>query len=165
MKTTITSRELLAMAGIATEEKASIPPEHRHLLITSVLKFVPALKLREVLGANGVVSSRDVLAWQQATREWLGLPPAGRGKTSADYRQAIQAWLQTNGNPTLEEIDAGWLPAHRREEKSLPSPILSSRYQKMLEEFRRQVARLTAAKDDDEVRLLLAHYINRPLED
>ena len=161
MNTTITSRELLAEVGVLIEEIPEIPLCYRPLLITSVITFVSAKKFQQALNNRGnEVSSRDVLEWQCATREWLGLPKAGRGKPTDAYRNKVKKWLRENGNPTLEEIDAGWVPAHRREVHALPLPIFlwvsGNR-----EAISGELASLNAARDDEEIRLLLSHYLNQ----
>ena len=91
------------------------PPALRHLLITAALSCVSAPKLAEFLTNNDwAVCKRTVTTWLRGTREWLGLPPIGRGKPSRKYRQQLEAWNQRNGHPTPEEIDSGWIPQHRR---------------------------------------------------
>ena len=162
MKPSITSRELLAEVGASTEEEPEFPPCYRHLLITSVITFVSAKKLQNAMNNRGDdVSLRDVLEWQRAMREWLGLPEAGRGKPSDEYRNDVKMWLQQNGNPSLEEIDAGWIPAHRREIYARQLPKLSPKYQKIMDEHRVQVAKLKATTDDEEVRFLMSRFLNR----
>ncbi len=160
MEKKITSRELLADVGASVEDKPEIPPCYRHLLITSVITFVSARKLQTALNNRGhAVSFRDVLGWQNATREWLGLPEVGRGKPSDDYRNVVKMWLQDHGNPTLDDIDAGWVPTDKRENNSVKSSQLSPKHRHMMEEFRMEMAGLNAAKDDEETRLLLAKYL------
>ena len=162
MKPSITSRELLAQVGASAEEEPEFPPCYRHLLITSVITFVSAKKLRKALNDQGYdVSLRDVLEWQRAMREWLGLPEAGRGKPSDEYRNEVKKWLRENGSPSLEEIDAGWIPAHRREIYAGQLPKLSPKYQKIMDEHRVQVAKLKATTDDEEVRFLISRFLNR----
>lgn len=162
MSKSITSRELLAEVGVSIEDKPEIPLCYRPLLITSVITFVSAKKFQKALNDRGnEVSSRDVLEWQCATREWLGLPKAGRGKPTDAYRNKIKKWLQENGNPTLEEIDAGWMPAHRREDHALQIPNFFSRSQEIVRRFRVELASLNAAKNDEEIRLLLSRYLNQ----
>lgn len=162
MKSPLTSRDLLASADVPITEKPEIPAEYLPLLITSVINFVSARKFREALeNAGDTLSLRDINAWQHATRAWLGLPEVGRGKPSADNRNAVKQWLHENGNPTLEEIDAGWIPAHRRENQTIRLPASSPRYQRIIEEFRAQKTSLNAAKNDEEVRLLLSQYLDR----
>lgn len=161
MKPSITSRELLAQVGASTEEEPEFPPCYRHLLITSVITFVSANKLRKALNDQGDdVSLRDVLEWQRAMREWLGLPEAGRGKPSDEYRDEVKKWLQENGSPSLEEIDAGWIPVHRREKNSKQLPKLSPRYQQIIDEHRVQVAKLNATTDNEEVWFLMSRFLN-----
>lgn len=146
MNLTFTSRELLAEVGVSMEKKPDIPLCYRPLLITSVIMFVPARKLQKAFNDRGeVVSYKDVLEWQRATREWLGLPEASRGKPSDECKDAVKRWLQLNGNPTPEEIDAGWLPVHLRVEKAVNTRNLSPRYKSMFENFRNQVDRLKNA--------------------
>lgn len=162
MKPSITSRELLAEVGVSIEDIPEIPLCYRPLLITSVITFVSAKKFQKALTSRGVeLSSRDVLEWQYATREWLGLPKAGRGKPSDEYRNEVKKWLQDNGNPTLEEIDAGWVPAHRREDYALQLTKFFARCQEIVRRFRVELASLNAAKNDDEIRLLLSRYLNQ----
>jgi hypothetical protein len=162
MKSSITSRELLTEVGASTEEEPEFPPCYRHLLITSVITFVSARKFQQALNKRGDdVSLRDVLEWQRAMREWLGLPEAGRGKPSDEYRNEVRTWLHENGNPTPEQIDAGWVPAHRRDNKAWQLPKLSPKYQQMMDEHRVQVAKLNATTDDDEVRFLMSRFLNR----
>ncbi len=162
MNTTITSRELLAEVGVSIEEIPEIPLCYRPLLITSVITFVSAKKLQKALNNRGnEVSSRDVLDWQCATREWLGLPKAGRGKPTDAYRNKVKEWLQENGNPTLEGIDAGWVPAHRREDHPLQLQKSSPKCQEIMRQFRVELASLNAARDDAELRLLLSQYLNQ----
>lgn len=162
MKPSITSRELLAEVGASTEEEPEFPPCYRHLLITSVITFVSAKKLQRALNNRGDdVSLRDVLEWQRAMREWLGLPEAGRGKPTDAYQNKVKKWLQENGNPTLDEIDAGWVPAHRREDHPLQLPKSSPRCQEIMRRFRVELASLNAARDDAELRSLLSQYLNQ----
>jgi len=162
MTTSITSRELLAEVGVSVEEKTDIPLCYRPLLITSVITFVSAKKFQCALNKRGdEVSLRDVLEWQQATREWLGLPEVGRGKPSNEYRNEVDEWLQENGNPSLEEIDAGWIPIHKRENNAVPLPKLSPIHQGIMEEFRIQMEKLNATTDDEEVRFLMSRFLNR----
>jgi hypothetical protein len=146
MNPTLTSRQLLAEVGASMEEKTDMPLCYRPLLITSVITFVPARKLQKALNDRGeVVSYKDVLEWQRATREWLGLPEVSRGKPSDECKDAVKRWLQLNGNPTPEEIDAGWLPVHLRVEKAVNTRNLSPRYKSMFENFRNQVDRIKNA--------------------
>lgn len=159
---TITSRELLAEVGVSIEDKPEIPPCYRPLLITSVITFVSAKKFQKALNNRGdEVSLRDVLEWQRATRKWLGLPEAGRGKPSDEYLCEVKKWLQANGNPTLEEIDAGWVPAHRREDHALQLPKFSQRCKEIVRRFPVELATLKAARNDVEIRLLLSLYLNQ----
>jgi hypothetical protein len=161
MPTLITSQELLAEVGISIEDKPAIPTCYRHLLITSVITLVSAEKLKTVINNHGdQVSLREVFAWQKATRSWLGLPVAGRGKPTDEYRKKVKKWLQENGAPTLEDIDAGWVPVHRRANDTVKTPKLSANHQKIIEELRMQMKALNAAKDDDEVKQLLAKYLS-----
>lgn len=161
----ITSRELLAAAGISSEPGDKIPREHRHLLITCVLESVPGHKLREILSNNGFeVSIRDISTWLHATREWLGLPPAGRGKPSAEYRKTIEKWRYANGNPTLEAIDAGWVPIRRSPRKGHPNPNLSLAVNKRIEEFLQMLTSLDEAENDEEVEQLLAELMKTRIE-
>lgn len=161
MKPSITSRELLAQVGASAEEEPEFPPCYRHLLITSVITFVSAKKLQKALNNRGDdVSLRDVSEWQRAMREWLGLPEAGRGKPSDEYRNEVRKWLRENGSPSPEEIDAGWIPAHRREKNSGQLPKLSPRYQQIMDEHRVQVAKLNATTDDEEVWFLMSRFLN-----
>lgn len=160
---TLSSREFLNACGVNTnsggERKGRFPIKHRHLLIASVLECISAQKLTKSLEGLGLkVTTRDVLEWQSETREWLGLPPARPGKPSAQYLREIQDWREANGNPSWEEIDSGWLPAHHRE--SPADKPLSTYYQRQLEEFRHQVAMVNAAQDDDEeVKRLLTQFM------
>ncbi len=156
----MTSRELLHAAGVEPESKPEIPLEWQSLLITSAIKFIPAKKFMEALNQEGESPSlREVIDWQNATRKWLGLPKIGRGKPSKEYRDAVQKWLAIHGNPTLEEIDAGWLPKHlRREQPESPRP-LSPRYESMLNAFRHELSALMYAKNDQEAKKLLAIFI------
>jgi hypothetical protein len=94
-------------------------------------------------------------------REWLGLPAIGRGKPSDEYQNEVKKWLQENGSPSLEEIDAGWIPAHRRENIAGQLPKLSPIHQKIMDEHRVQVAKLNATTDDEEVRFLMSRFLNR----
>jgi hypothetical protein len=162
MKVSITSRELLAELGASGEEKPEFPLCYRHLLITSVIMFVSAKKLQKALNNRGDdVTLRDVLEWQRAMREWLGLPEAGRGKPSDEYRNKVKKWLQENGSPSLEEIDAGWIPVQRRQKNPGQLPKLSTRHQQIMDEHRVQVAKLKATTDDEEVRFLMSRFLNR----
>jgi hypothetical protein len=161
MKASLTSRELLTASGVPTEDKPEIPHGYRHLLITSVITFVSAKKFQLALNNRGdEVSLRDVSEWQRATREWLGLPEANRGKPADAYRNKVKKWLQENGNPTLEEIDAGWVPAHRREKRTLQLTKFYPRCQEIMKRFRVEMASLNAARDDEEIRSLLSRYLN-----
>lgn len=157
----ITSRELLAAAGISNEPGTKIPREHRHLLITSVLEPVAAHKLREILVNHGYeVSLRDISTWLQATREWLGLPSAGRGKPSMEYRKTVEKWRYANGNPTLEEIDAGWVPIRRSPRKGHPNPNLSLAVNKRIEDFLQMLTSFDEAENDEEVKQRLAGLLD-----
>lgn len=161
MKSSITSRELLTEAGASTVEEPEFPPCYRPLLITSVITFVSARKFQQALNKRGdEVSLRDVLEWQRAMREWLGLPEAGRGKPSDEYRNKVRTWLHENGNPTPEQIDAGWAPAHRRDDKAGQLRKLSPRYQQIMDEHRVQVAKLNATTDNEEVWFLMSRFLN-----
>jgi hypothetical protein len=165
MNPTITSRELLAEVGAYMEEKPDIPLCYRPLLITSVITFVPARKLQKALNARGeVVSYKDVLEWQRATREWLGLPEVSRGKPSDECKDTVKKWLRENGNPTPEEIDAGWLPLHLRREKAVNTRNLSPRYKSMFENFRNQVDRLKSADPADTAWDLLKEILSSESE-
>ena len=158
----ITSCQLLEEAGIATEQRTAIPVAYRHLFITSVLEFVPAHKLKDLLVANEVdVTLREVTSWLQASRVWLGLPSAGRGKPSAELREAIQLWREANGNPTIEEIDAGWVPDRTLERDQLHEGKVAPDYSRTFKEVRSQVACLYAAIDDDEAKRLLDFYLRQ----
>jgi len=159
----ITSRELLSAVGIGENQdrtrRESLPPEYRHLLISSVLECISAPNLKQFLNDQGVkVSTRIVLSWLAETREWLGLPPASPGKPSAQYQRAIQEWRAANGNPSWEEIDSGWVPAHHREQ-DYAAKQLSPSSQRTIEEFRRQADLLDRAENDDEVKRLLTQLL------
>lgn len=161
---TLTTREFLNAVGISTNSggdlEGGVPVKHRHLLIASVLECIPAQKLRKLLESAGLkVTTRDVLEWQRETREWLGLPPASPGKPSAQYLRAIQEWRETNGNPSWEEIDSGWIPAQYREKEGTVAKQLSPSSQRHIEEFRRQVKILNAAENDEEVKRLLTQFL------
>lgn len=161
---TLTTRDFLDAVGVSTssggDQEGRFPIKHRHLLIASVLECIPAQKLKKVLeGAGLKATTRDVLEWQSETREWLGLPPARPGKPSAQYIRAIEKWRETNGNPSWEEIDTGWVPAHHREKKGTTSKQLSAAYQQQIDEFRHQMTLLNAAKNDDEVKQLLTQFL------
>ena len=148
------SRDLLESAGLAMNPGAGLPLAHRHLLITSVLEFVSSPAFAKYLHENGhEVSSKTASNWQQATREWLGLPLAGRGKPSAEYRNTVQEWRQANGNPTLEEIDDGWIPAHRRRRDLSPAVKFH------IEEIRQILACLDEVGYNDEVEQRLAELM------
>lgn len=162
MSKSITSRELLAEVGVSIEDKPEIPLCYRPLLITSVITFVSAKKFKKALNNRGdELSTRDVLEWQRATREWLGLPEAGRGKPSVAYRDKVKKWLNENGNPTLDEIDAGWVPAHRREDLAPQLPKSSTKSQGIMRRFRLELASLNAARNGEEIRSLLSCYLNQ----
>jgi len=160
MKTTIKSRDLLAEAGVSVERKPRIPLNIRPLLITSVVWFVSGKKLQQILKDHGnEVSLREVLDWQYATREWLGLPQAGRGKPSIEYQNKVKTWLEENGNPTPEAIDAGWVPPRMRHNPALESGRLPQSHHSRMEKLVAQINSLDAAEDDDKVRLLLSQYV------
>jgi hypothetical protein len=160
MKPSITSRELIEGMGLSVEEKPEIPLEFRPLLITSIVMFVPAKQLKKALNDSGqMVTFREVLDWQKATRTWLGLPPIGRGKPSQACRKAMHEWLKDQGNPSLEDIDAGWVPAHRRGDEHEIARRWSIEMEKKLAEFRAELAALNAAKDDQEVKMLLVQFL------
>lgn len=147
------------------EEKPDIPLCYRPLLITSVITFVPARKLQKALNDRGdLVSYKDVLEWQRATREWLGLPEVSRGKPSEECKDAVKKWLRENGKPTPEEIDAGWLPLHLRREKAVNIRNLSPRYQSMFESFRNQMDRLKSADPADSAWDLLKEFLSSESE-
>ena len=165
MNPTLTSRQLLAEVGASMEEKTDMPLCYRPLLITSVITFVPARKLQKALNDRGeVVSYKDVLEWQRATREWLGLPEVSRGKPSEECKDAVKKWLRENGKPTPEEIDAGWLPLHLRREKAVNIRNLSPRYQSMFESFRNQMDRLKSADPADSAWDLLKEFLSSESE-
>ncbi len=151
------SRDLLESAGLAMNPGTGFPLAHRHLLITSVLEFVSSPAFAKYLHENGhEVSSKTASNWQQATREWLGLPLAGRGKPSAEYRKTVQEWRQSNGNPTLDEIDAGWVPLHRRgRDMSIKEHI---------EEFRQMLASFKEVGQHDEVEQRLSELMKTRIE-
>ena len=149
------SRDLLESAGVTTNPKIGVPLQHRHLLITSVLEFVSSSDMANFLRENGHdVSNKTVSNWQQSTREWLGLPSAGRGKPSVENRRMVVEWRQANGNPTPEEIDAGWIPAHRRR-RDLSAHI---------EEFRQILASFDEVGQHDEVEQCLAELMKKRIE-
>lgn len=130
------------------------PLAHRHLLIASILEFVSSPAFAKYLHENGhEVSSKTASNWQQAMREWLGLPSAGRGKLSAEYRNTVKKWRQANGNPTLDEIDGGWVPAHRRRRD------LSPAVKEHIEEFRQILASLDEVGYNDGVEQRLAELM------
>ena len=93
------------------------------------------------------------------TREWLGLPTASPGKPTAQYLRAIQEWREANGNPSWEEIDSGWIPAHHREKASTGAKQLSPSFQRHIEDFCRQVKLLKEAENEDEVKRLLTQFL------
>ena len=128
----IRSRDLLLATGVSMIGPTEAPPALRHLLITAALSCVSAPKLAEFLTNNGwAVCKRTVTTWLRGTREWLGLPPIGRGKPSRKYCQQLEAWNQRNGHPTPEEIDSGWIPLHRRspqQQSEVPGISLSVDY-------------------------------------
>lgn len=110
-----TSREFMAATGGSQIGPIEVPTDLRHLLITAVLTCRPGpVVVRFFANNNRNVSDRTVAGWLQATRKWLGIPPATRGKISKHYRHELEKWHQANGHPTPEEIDAGWVPLHRR---------------------------------------------------
>ncbi len=161
----LTSRKLLEVAGISghmeSQQEYVFPVEYRHLLITSVLEFIPAHKLRKALRDNGAnVSTREVLSWLKEIREWLGLPRAGSGKPSAQNRQRVERWRRDNGNPTLEEIDAGWVPADLADtEKKNPMEKLSPARRKYMKDLRQMIGDLSdETKSDEEFRELKEEY-------
>lgn len=162
MKSPITSRELLTDVGAPIEDEPEIPPRYQQLLITSVIMFVSAKKFQKALNSRGDnVSLRDITEWQRATRKWLGLPEVGRGKPSDEYRNEVKKWLQSHGNPTLDDIDSGWVPIGRQGKCPAIGANLSPRSQKIIEEFRMQMANLAQAKDDSEVNRLLTLYLGK----
>lgn len=113
MKNPLKSTDLLKKAGVNCSLNAP-PEEIYHILITSVIKIIPCGIVANFLRENGhQVSNKQVMKWQQYTREWLGLPPVGRGKVSIQYRNKIEEWLEANGNPSLKQIDAGWTPERK----------------------------------------------------
>lgn len=148
------SRGLLESAGLAMNPGTGFPLAHRHLLIASILEFVSSPAFAKYLHKNGhEVSSKTASNWQQAMREWLGLPSAGRGKLSAEYRNTVKKWRQANGNPTLDEIDGGWVPAHRRRRD------LSPAVKEHIKEFRQILACLDEVGYNDEVEQRLAELM------
>ncbi len=112
-----------------------------------------------MVGLGLKATTADVLEWLRETRAWLDLPPASPGKPSAQYLRAIQEWREANGNPSWEEIDSGWIPAHHRKQESTVAKQLSPSSQRHIEEFRRQVAFLDDAESDDEVKRLLTQFL------
>jgi len=157
----LTSAELLAAAGMTKRSADKIPLEHRHLLITAVLECIPGHKFRTVLINNGYeVSIRDVGTWIQNTREWLGLPSIGQGKPSAEYRSKIDKWREANGNPTLDQIDRGWIPpARRKEEKELAVSKLSPKRRAEFRELQEMIASFDGVDDVEVGKLLRKHLL------
>jgi hypothetical protein len=155
----ITSAELLAAAGITQRSSDKIPLEHRHLLITAVLECIPERKLRDVLLDKGFeVSFRNVGTWMQNTREWLGLPRIGQGKPSASYLSEIEKWREANGNPTLDQIDGGWVPhSRRKEEKERAVSELPPKFRAEFKEFQQMIASFDGVEDEDVRKLFRKH--------
>ncbi len=158
---TLTSAELLAATGVTQRSAKKIPIEHRHLLITAVLECVPERKLRAVLVDKGFdVSFRDVGTWMQNTREWLGLPRNGQGKPSAKYLSEIEKWREANGNPTLDQIDGGWVPhSRRKEEKERAVSELPPKFRAEFKEFQQMIASFDRVDDEDVQKLLRKHLV------
>ena len=111
-----TSSEFIAATGGSQAGPFKVPADLRHLLVTAVLTCKPGPVVGNFLATNEnrIVSDRTVAGWLQATRKWLGIPPATRGKISGQYLNELERWQQANGFPTPDEIDAGWVPIHRR---------------------------------------------------
>jgi hypothetical protein len=147
-----TSQELLQQAGLDKPKNPEMPLEIRPLVITSVLNCVSAKTLWKALNLGDEVTLKHVLEWQKLIREWLGIQPIGRGKPSAEYKEAVAKWLIVNGNPTTKQIDQGWLPAHVRSGRQRWLAAYS-------QEIREQVARLKAARNDEERRDLLRKFL------
>jgi hypothetical protein len=157
----MTSAELLAATGVTERSSKQIPIEHRHLLITAVLECIPERKLRDVLVDKGCeVSIREVGTWMKNTREWLGLPRIGQGKPSASYLSKIEKWREANGNPTLDQIDAGWVPPFRRkEEKERAVSKLPSKLRAEFREFQEMIASFNGVREEDVQELLQKHLL------
>ena len=157
----MTSAELLAATGATQKSAKKIPIEYRHLLITAVLECIPERKLRAVLVEKGCeVSFRDVGTWMENTREWLGLPSIGRGKPSAHYLSKIEKWREANGNPTLDQIDGGWVPQSRRkEEKERAVSELSPKFRTEFREFQEMIASFDGIDDEEVQKLLRKHLL------
>lgn len=157
----MTSAELLAATGVTQRSAKQLPIEHRHLLITAVLECIPERKLRAVLVDKGCeVSVREVGTWMKNTRKWLGLPPIGQGKPSAHYLSKIEKWREANGNPTLDQIDGGWVPHFRRkEEKERAVSELHPKLRAEFLEFQEMIASFDGVDDEDVHELLQKHLL------
>ena len=119
----ISSREFLQDAGVSLAGPPVAPADFKPLLISAAITCVTAPAMARILTKAGrKVSSRTVANWLQSTRVWLGLPPANRGKRSRKYRRQLEEWHRINGHPTADEIDGGWIPAHRRSPQQTNSP-------------------------------------------
>jgi hypothetical protein len=119
----ISTREFLQDAGVSLAGPPVAPADVQPLLISAAITCVTAPVMARILTKTGrKVSSRTVANWLQSTRDWLGLPPANRGKRSRKYRRELEEWHRINGHQTADEIDGGWIPAHRHSPQQTNSP-------------------------------------------
>jgi hypothetical protein len=112
------SHELLKSTGVVLDCPDGTPPELRNVLISAVLACMRSSKFMAILNEKDWdVSERTVGNWLQSTRVWLGLPRACRGKLSRKFQRSLEEWHQVNGYLSLDDIDSGWIPAHRMDRK------------------------------------------------
>lgn len=131
------------------DEDSDVPLVIRHLLVSAVLACHSSTTFTEFLVDQGYeVSTRTVANWLQRTRIWLGLPAPNPGKPSANYRREIEKWRRANGSPSSEEIDAGWVPVHRRTPQ-IRNHALSEATQKHLDDFRSMLRALEQVTEAD----------------